>query len=269
MGETAREFARAKLTRRLSIVGRRADGYHLLDAEMVSIDLCDELTFADGEGLEVIDAVAWEGSERPAQSVPNDERNLVARALALTGGKAKVTLTKHVPAGGGLGGGSADAAATLRWRGVDDVAIAAKLGADVPFCLRGGRASVGGVGEVLTPLPHDDATFVLLTPTFGVSTPAAYAAYDELERDGRIAKGLENDLEPAALLVEPRLEAVRGLFASVVGGQPLLAGSGSTYFFECPAERAEVLADSLKGACREATLSALVKVAKTTGPLSD
>ena len=79
MGEVQRELAHAKLTRRLHIVGRRADGYHLLDAEMVSIDLADELTFADGDELEVTDAIAWSGKGAPeGPAVPTDSTNLVA-----------------------------------------------------------------------------------------------------------------------------------------------------------------------------------------------
>ena len=90
---------------------------------------------------------------------------------------------KRIPPGGGLGGGSADAAAALRFRGVTDVALAARLGADVPFCLLGGRAAVAGIGEVLEPLPFEELTLVLVTPGFPVSTIAAYRAYDELAQD--------------------------------------------------------------------------------------
>ena len=126
--------APAKLTLSLRIIGVRADGYHLLDAEMVTLELADTLTFADGDGLTV--------SGPFAAGVPTDDSNLVRRALRLVGRRAAVHVDKHIPAGGGLGGGSADAAAVLRWAGVDDLAVAAALGADVPFCLVGGRARV-------------------------------------------------------------------------------------------------------------------------------
>ncbi len=268
MGAADTELARAKLTRRLSVVGRRDDGYHLLSAEMVSLDLADELFFAAGEGLVVEDEIAWDraGSLEEA-AIPTDGTNLIVRALLLTGGAAKVRLVKRIPAGGGLGGGSADAAAVLRWRGGATTELAARLGADVPFCLQGGRAAVGGVGELLSPLRYEAATFVILTPSFPVSTPAAYAAYDELAADGRIPSGLLNELEPAALLVERRLSTVRALFASVAGEQPVLAGSGSTYFLECSNGRAATLVGELRGACREAALPALVKVVRTTESL--
>jgi hypothetical protein len=104
--------APAKLTVSLRITGVRPDGYHLIDAEMVSVDLCDELAFAEGDGLEIVGATGL--------PVLADEDNLVRRALQLAGSQAQVTLTKRIPAGAGLGGGSADAAAVLRWAGFRD-----------------------------------------------------------------------------------------------------------------------------------------------------
>lgn len=213
--------APAKLTVSLRITGVRADGYHLIDAEMVSIDLADELRFADGDGLEVVGATGL--------SVPADDDNLVRRALRLVGRSAQVTLTKRIPAGAGLGGGSADAAAVLRWAGLDDPEQAATLGADVPFCVRGGRARVTGIGEVLEPLPFIERTFTLVTPPFGCSTPAVYRAWDDL--GGPRSTG-PNDLEGAALVVAPELAAWRDDLASATGVVPVLAGSGSTWFVE-------------------------------------
>ncbi|MEZ5179933.1 MAG: hypothetical protein R2746_17070 [Acidimicrobiales bacterium] len=136
--------APAKLTVSLRVVGVRPDGFHLIDAEMVTIDLADELAFSPGDGLEVVGATGL--------AVPADDDNLVRRALRLVGRRAQVRLAKSIPAGAGLGGGSADAAAVLRWAGFDDAVRAAELGADVPFCIRGGRARVTGIGEVLEPL---------------------------------------------------------------------------------------------------------------------
>jgi 4-diphosphocytidyl-2-C-methyl-D-erythritol kinase len=212
--------ALAKLTLGLRITGVRPDGYHELDAEMVTIDLADELTFGEGDGLEV--------SGPAAAGVPV-EGNLVERALDAVGRRARVHLHKVIPAGAGLGGGSADAAAVLRWAGVDDLAVAASLGADVPFCLVGGRARVRGVGEVVEPLPDEARFFTLLNPALHVSTPAVYAAWDRL--GGPTADG-PNDLEPAALAVEPRLAAARDELGERTGGVPVLAGSGSTWFVE-------------------------------------
>ena len=211
--------ALAKLTLSLRVTGVRDDGYHLLDAEMVTIDLADELTFSDGDGLEVVGGPA-----------PIGERNLVVRALRAVGRRAHVRLVKRIPVGAGLGGGSADAAAVLRWAGVSDLALAAGLGADVPFCLVGGRARVTGIGEVLSPLPFLDRTFTVLTPPFGVSTPAVYRQWDAL--GGTSSSTSLNDLEPAALAAEPRLAEWRDRLGDLTGQTPVLAGSGSTWFVE-------------------------------------
>jgi 4-diphosphocytidyl-2-C-methyl-D-erythritol kinase len=212
--------APAKLTTWMRVVGVRPDGYHLIEAEMVSLDLADELTFGPGDGLEI---------EGAAPGVTVGDDNLVCRALRAVGRTAQVRLVKRIPPGGGLGGGSSDAAAVLRWAGCDDLDLAAGLGADVPFCLRGGRAHVSGIGEKLEPLPHEPRTFTLVTPPFGCSTPAVYKAWDGL--DGPTGGGA-NDLEPAALVVEPRLVEWRDRLAGETGEQPVLAGSGSTWFVE-------------------------------------
>ena len=211
--------APAKLTVSLRMTGVRADGYHLIDAEMVSLDLADLLTFTEGDGLKVTGPTA-------AHAGPPAD-NLVTRALRAVGRRAHVRLEKHIPVGGGLGGGSSDAAAVLRWAGVDDLAVAAGLGADVPFCVRGGRARVTGIGEVLDPLPFVARTFTLVVPPFGCSTPAVYHQWDAL--GGPTAAG-PNDLEPAALVVEPRLVEWRDRLGEATGETPILAGSGSTWF---------------------------------------
>ncbi len=214
--------APAKLTLSLRVTGRRTDGYHLIDAEMVTVDLADELVVGDGDGLEVVAA-------RTGEAVPSGDENLVRRALAAVGRTAQVRLTKRIPVGAGLGGGSADAAAVLRWAGVDDPAVAATIGADVAFCVRGGRARVQGIGEVVEPLPFVERTYTLLTPPFGCSTAEVYRAWDDL---GGPAGPGPNDLERAAMAVEPRLAAWRDELAAASGATPVLAGSGSTWFVE-------------------------------------
>jgi 4-diphosphocytidyl-2-C-methyl-D-erythritol kinase len=215
--------ALAKLTLSLRLTGVRPDGLHLLDAEMVTVDLADRLTFGPGAGLEIVGPAARSGQ------VPVGADNLVARALAAVGRTAWVRLEKHIPAGAGLGGGSADAAAVLRWAGCDDTEVAGRLGADVPFCLIGGRARVTGIGEVIEPLPMVDRKYTLLTPPFECSTAAVYAAWDEM---GRPTSNGPNDLEPAALAAEPRLAEWRDRLAEATGETPMLAGSGSTWFVE-------------------------------------
>lgn len=214
--------APAKLTVTLRITGTRPDGYHEIDAEMVTVDLADELTFTAGDGLEVVEAAG-------GLPVPAGDDNLVCRALAAVGRTARVRVRKAIPAGAGLGGGSADAAAVLRWAGCTDLSLAATLGADVPFCLVGGRARVGGVGDVVTTLAPLDRTFTLLIPTFGVPTAEVYLAWD---RQGGPVGEHGNDLEPAALAVAPALAEWRDRLAQASGKVPRLAGSGATWFVD-------------------------------------
>jgi 4-diphosphocytidyl-2-C-methyl-D-erythritol kinase len=111
------------------------------------------------------------------------------------------------------------------------VAVAASLGADVPFCLRGGRARVRGIGDVIEPLDPADvvgAVYTLLTPPFGVSTVAVYREWDAMGGP----TGDRNDLEKPALRVEPRLAEWRDRLGDASGKVPILAGSGSTWFVE-------------------------------------
>ena len=217
-GVHERHHALAKLTLSLRVTGVRGDGYHLIDAEMTTIDLADVLVFGEGDGLEVTGA-----------DLPADDANLVTRALRAVGRRAQVRLEKRIPVGAGLGGGSADAAAVLRWAGCRDLAVAAALGADVPFCLVGGRARVTGIGDQVAPLAFEHRTFTLLTPPLPVPTPAVYRAWDEL--GGPATEG-PNDLEPAALAVEPRLALWRDRLGRATGRTPVLAGSGGTWFVE-------------------------------------
>jgi 4-diphosphocytidyl-2-C-methyl-D-erythritol kinase len=205
--------APAKLTLSLRVTGVREDGYHLIEAEMVALDLADILTFTEGSGVSVVGA--------------DVEDTLVTRALTAVGRSAQVVIDKRIPAGAGLGGGSSDAAAVLRWAGCTDLGVAVGLGADVAFCLIGGRARVRGIGEVVEPLPPVDQELTLLTPPFGVSSAAVYAEWDRL--GGPVGTN-GNDLEPAALSVEPRLAAWRDRLADATGLVPRLAGSGSTWF---------------------------------------
>lgn len=229
-GGPATELAFAKLTISLRITGVRADGYHLVDAEMVTLDLADRVELGPGDALEIVDETSGRG-QRSVIGAGAD--NLVRRALTAVGRSASVRLVKRIPAGAGLGGGSADAAAVLRWagrgsRGAEDLALAVGLGADVPFCVHGGRARVGGIGELVEPLvcrPGDPYT--LLTPPVAVSTAGAYRAWDAL--GGPTADG-PNDLEPAALLVEPQLVRWRDQLGDATGLTPVLAGSGSTWW---------------------------------------
>ncbi len=211
--------APAKLTVSLRLTGVRGDGYHLIDAEMVTLELADTVTFRAGDGLVL--------SGPFAGGLPVDDSNLVRKALRAVGRRADVHVVKNIPAQGGLGGGSADAAAVLRWAKCTDLALATSLGADVPFCVMGGRGRVTGIGDVIQPLDRTSRAFTLIVPPIGVSTVAAYRAWDAL--GGPRSDG-PNDLEPAAIAVEPLLARWRDRIAEAARQAPTLAGSGSTWF---------------------------------------
>jgi len=221
-------LAPAKLTLSLAVTGVRPDGYHELRSEMVSLDLSDELTLTEGgRGLTVVADAGTRADLLPE----DDERNLIGRALRAVGRQAAVHLVKRIPLGGGLGGGSTDAAAVLRWAGCSDPAVALQLGSDVPFSVSGGRALVEGTGERVTALPFVARQFLLLVPPFGVNTAKVYAAWDELAAEGSSGDEV-NALSRAAVTVEPRLVRWHDAFRELVGRSPSLAGSGSTWFVE-------------------------------------
>jgi 4-diphosphocytidyl-2-C-methyl-D-erythritol kinase len=219
----SRVLAPAKLTVSLRVTGVRSDGYHEIEAEMVTLDLADELVLDEGGTSVEVEA----GPGVRAADLPDPQHNLVTRALEASGRTAEVRLVKRIPLGGGLGGGSADAAAVLRWAGCTDLSVAARLGSDVPFCVVGGRARVSGVGERVAPLPFEAREYLLVLPPFGMDTAAVYRAWDAAPSDEA-----PNALEAAALRVEPRLGVWRDALGELVGRSPVLAGSGSTWFVE-------------------------------------
>ena len=245
----------AKVNLHLEGLGRRPDGYHELRTVFAAVGVWDELA------LEEAAAGVFELTVVPAGAAPEGTENLVVRAtraLAAATGNirgARMTLRKAIPVGGGLGGGSADAAAALvgaaRLWGADatprDLAeLAADLGADVPFFLVGGAAWGVGRGSEVTPLPDLPAWWVVLVPgPSPISTAEAYRALDERGMDGDsdceilawVAGGGElpvgrcrNDLQPA---VAARWPEVAERLARVRATGPMLAmlsGSGGTVF---------------------------------------
>ena len=257
------ESAPAKINLFLHVTGRRPDGYHLLDSLAVFADAHDRLTAAPGDGL----SLTLAGPFAPGLEAGSD--NLVlraARALALAcglGRGAALRLEKNLPVASGIGGGSADAAATLRllarlW-GLDASAErlgaeAVGLGADVPVCVGSRPARMSGVGEVLGPAPAlPPCGLLLVNPGEAVSTPAVFAA----RRGGFSAPALlpdgwgdaasmasdlsvlRNDLEAPSLALCPAvgdvLAALRGLPGCRLAR---MSGSGATCFavFDSPAE---------------------------------
>lgn len=213
--------APAKLTLTLRVTGVREDGYHLIDAEMTALALTDIVRIDDSPTTQLTVTGPF------ATGVPTDESNLVHQALARSNRTAKVHIEKNIPHGGGLGGGSTDAAAVLRWAEHTDPIHAAALGADVPFSLVGGRAHVAGIGEKVTPLPFEHMDLTLFIPPVHVPTPLVYATWDAM---GGPTGTNGNDLEPAALHAVPELLTWRERIATAFGVQPHLAGSGATWF---------------------------------------
>jgi 4-diphosphocytidyl-2-C-methyl-D-erythritol kinase len=220
--------AHAKLTLSLHITRTRSDGYHELDATMVSVGApSDVVVLRPGRRM----SLKIKGTF--AHGVPADASNLAWRAADACGVNVKIDLHKGIPPGAGLGGGSADAAAVITGLG-GERSIAAALGADVPFCMSGGFAHVGGIGDELRPGELPDLSIVIASPTFGCSTADVYRAWDALggPRDE------VNDLRPAAEHVEPRLVEFRRQVEAAAGAPAILAGSGSSYavVFDDPAD---------------------------------
>ena len=244
------ETARAKINLTLHVTGQRADGYHLLDSLVVFADLGDRISVAPADDL----ALVINGPEGAGLAADGD--HLVRRAARAGGASqgAAITLDKRLPVASGIGGGSADAAATLvalsrLWRmGLPDGGAVLRLGADVPVCLAGHPARMQGVGEVVTPLPHPlpAAHLVLVNPRVQVSTPAVFkglarkdnppmpADLPRLKSLPELAAFLmmqRNDLEAPAMAAQP----VIGQVKAALGGQPgchlaRMSGSGATCF---------------------------------------
>lgn len=233
-----RTDAPAKLNLWLRVVGRRTDGYHELESELVLLDLADRLLLLPGgAGLRV--------EAEPELGVPvAPEENLAWRGLdaGLEGQPAMacLVLEKRVPVAAGLGGGSSDAAAAWHLgrasRGAgdatpDEVARLAAIGADVPFfAARFPRGAVSGTGGEVVPLaPAAPAAVLLAIPPFGLSTRAVFA---ELQRNewgtGDPASG-GNDLLAPARRLRPEIDDLFRLM-SAAGAEPRLTGSGPTVF---------------------------------------
>lgn len=254
--------AHAKINLTLSVLGRRADGYHELDTIMHTISLADsvEMVKADQLSLFIEEGTAPAGKE-----------NLMMRAAVLffeeTGirGGAAMRLWKRIPTEAGLGGGSADAAAVLRGLNrlygspfsLSELAkCAATIGADVPFCVMGGAARCLGIGEIMTPLPAwEGLSLLIVRPDVSVSTKEAYAALDRSGGERRnktdaaekalreqnfpaLAASLSNDFESALFPSTPVL-AETAAELKKWGFPTMMTGSGSAFFVFVPPERRE------------------------------
>lgn len=273
--------AHAKINWSLNILATRDDGYHQLDMLMQSLELCDVLSFENAR---------WLTLDVDGQSLPVGGRNLIikaAQALNDYMGQrrgARIQLKKHIPVCAGLGGGSADCAATLlalnrlwnlRLNLNTLMSIGKTLGADVPFCLTGGLARVGGIGEELRPLPSPPRIpLAMVTPGGGLSTARVFHAWDEghypivpadmdaladaLSRGDLIqAQALSfNALEAPAIALLPAVAQAMDAFTRLGAQFVRMTGSGSTVFaaFSTP-EQAKAAAAQVPGAIVTATES--------------
>lgn len=241
----------AKVNLQLRVLGKRADGYHDILSLMQRITLADEMTFAPTEGEILLHC--------PDSPLPENEDNIVYRAARLflskvaRPGGVEITLRKRVPIAAGLGGGSSNAATTLLALNElsptplgrqELMAMAAGLGADVPFFIFGRTAWASGIGEQLTeapPLPP--LWFVLLNPGFAVSTKRVYESLNlGLTKGGLsysiprfytvddVIRGLTNDLEKVTLELHPELGHLKHLLLNNGALGALMSGSGPTVF---------------------------------------
>ena len=278
-----RLLAPAKINVTLEILSRRNDGYHALRSVMLPIALYDEIELMPAE------ATRFDTSD---DSLASD--NLVMRALAASGVTTThaVRLAKTIPVGGGLGGGSSDAAVVLRaaMRGdlgttpaqTDWIAVAAKLGSDVPFFLLGTGALVEGYGERVTAIgalppwwvvvvrPHafvatadayrrlDDARVTAPVPSRARATSASLAAVDALQRKdfATLDDSLVNDFHDLVLDAYPDVARAHDAFVAAGAPRALLSGSGSCLFalFENEA-RARAVAGTIDPASCEAVFA--------------
>ncbi|MEM9580141.1 MAG: 4-(cytidine 5'-diphospho)-2-C-methyl-D-erythritol kinase [Pseudomonadota bacterium] len=260
MAERVTRAARAKVNLTLHVTGQRADGYHLLDSLVVFADVADVVTVTPSDDLSL------RVTGPMAEGVPTNTRNLAMQAAQLMGASVHIDLDKHLPHAAGIGGGSADAAATL-------LAIAEccdlpvpetpeVLGADVPVCLSPKALRMRGVGEILDPVPAlPEVWAVLVNPGVAVDTPPVFAAltqkdnaampdripaWHSAEELAQWCARMRNDLEMPAISIAPVIrEVLAALSPSLLAR---MSGSGATCFGLCKDEAAaRALAADVKG----------------------
>ncbi len=283
-----KEKAWAKLNISLDVLSRRDDGYHDLTMVMQTVSLCDEIHIipVEGESISAVTSVGF---------IPGDERNLAVRAARVFFEEAslpvhgmRMEITKSIPVGAGLAGGSADAGAVLRAlngafgspldrNGL--IAAAEKVGSDVAFCTVGGTMLAEGRGERLTPLPPmPECSYVIVMPEFSISTPELFRKIDgkklrcHPDTSGLISALKAGDLTGVCRRMynvfedvdDRRMRTVSGIKSRLIDGGALgavMTGTGSAVFgvFDDP-ELAEKTADALKKEYRLAVVSENIPV---------
>lgn len=271
---TLYEGAYAKLNLTLDVLGKREDGYHDLQSVMQTISIRDDVQLDIGTGK------PWKLTCSNPE-IPTDERNLAWKAakvycdsLKLDPNGLEIHITKRIPSGAGMGGGSADAAAVLRalnrhyQEPLSIMALAelgAQVGSDVPFCVLGGTAMVEGRGERLRKLPDmPDCIFVVCKPDFSVSTPELYKKLDTvaipLHPDNRsmesallegslekVAQQVYNVFDPVVTQDHLELNYIKSICNSYGSLGQQMTGSGSAVFAILPSfEYAAVVCNMLK-----------------------
>ena len=245
----------AKINLGLNVLNKRKDGYHNLHSLFVEIELADELLFTPSEMYQL----TAEGDQ--TTDLPLDENNLITQAYQLIRGKIEnvrteyaIHIKKQIPMGGGLGGGSSNAATTLRalnelWKmklSQDSLELlGAKLGADIPFFIRGSVQLIEGIGDILTPQnpkPLIDLYFLLIVPPIHIATPWAYGAlnktlqpYKSHPKFSPLSKPMkwelfDNDFERVIRKTYPEVGKIKETLQSAGALYAGLSGSGSTVF---------------------------------------
>lgn len=259
------ERANAKINLYLDVVARRENGYHDIVSIMQTVSLCDIVTVQYIPTSHLSIRLSASGNA----DMPTDCRNLAWRAAELylskigQSGEVSITIEKHIPMAAGLAGGSADAAAVLRAMNrlcgnrlstEELCALGAKLGADIPFCIVGGGALVGGIGDLLTEIkPMPETTLVVACMGEGVSTPWGYGKLDELHgnfaekkaedaRVGRIVNAMAcgeildtcpdfyNIFEEIVPSVQPYVNRIKEIMTAGGAVRAMMSGSGPSVF---------------------------------------
>lgn len=271
------ERAPAKINLGLDIIGKHEDGYHELSMIMISVDLNDYVTVSDLE----TDGIIMESNNH---KMPLNARNDVFKAASLIKERygikkgVKIVLEKSIPICAGLGGGSTDAAATIRalnklWElnlSKDEmIEIGFAIGSDVPYCLDAGCALITGKGEVVQCLnTHLSSWVVLVKPDFGISTRTIFSEIDcntisrvdiEALKAAILAEDYKamiehmgNSLEDVTISRKPFIQKIKDKMMKCGADVALMTGSGPTVFALCPSEkRADRIVNGMRGFCKE------------------
>jgi 4-diphosphocytidyl-2-C-methyl-D-erythritol kinase len=275
----------AKLNLGLNIIGRRKDGYHLLESLFWPLSWGDEIEMTPSKENSHQVICEWHPEAPRKGTLPKNESNLVTLGLqkldSVLKDRFKITLKKRIPVGSGLGGGSSNLGTLLKWilekyplYKNEIVKTAQELGADVSFFLNPKPAFMEGVGEIQNPsqvnfLSKEQLTFILIFPEFGCSTPEIFKTYSKISSGYSKSitpqnltdylKFQKNDLENAAALLNPQLEEILKELKSLDGLYSGMSGSGSTCFamFNSKNE-AEKKIKGLSSFCRENNCKSLL-----------